>query len=91
MDEFLINTTTSGNQGQPSVCGLQGTQFVVAWEDRGDGTIKAQMYGSGGVASSSRRRRARGGNCLTSSSSAPALSWPGPSRPPAARQRRRPS
>lgn len=53
MDEFLINTTTAGNQGQPSVCGLQGTQFVVVWEDRGDNTIKAQMYGSSGVASSS--------------------------------------
>ena len=33
MDEVLINTTTAGDQGQPSVCGLQGTQFVVVWED----------------------------------------------------------
>ena len=53
MDEVLVNTTTAGDQGQPSVCGLQGTQFVVVWEDRGDGTIKGQMFGATGVRSSS--------------------------------------
>ena len=52
MDEVLINTTTAGDQGQPSVCGLQGTQFVVVWEDRSDNTIKGQMFGTGGVRSS---------------------------------------
>src|SRR5262245_18428345 len=52
MDEFLINTTAAGDQGQPSVCGLQGTQFVVVWEDRGDNTIKGQMFGASGVRSS---------------------------------------
>lgn len=52
MDEFLINTTTAGDQGQPSVCGLQGTQFVVVWEDRSGNTIKGQMFGTGGVRSS---------------------------------------
>ena len=52
MDEVLINTSTAGDQGQPSVCGLQGTQFVVVWEDRGDGTIKGQMFGATGVRSS---------------------------------------
>jgi hypothetical protein len=53
MDEVLVNTTTVGDQGQPSVCGLQGTQFVVVWEDDGDGTIKGQMLGATGVRSSS--------------------------------------
>jgi hypothetical protein len=53
MDEVLITTTTAGNQGQPSVCSLQGTQFVVVWEDRGDNTIKGQMFGATGVKSSS--------------------------------------
>src|SRR5205085_5460294 len=53
MDEVLINTTTAGDQGQPSVCGLQGTQFVVVWEDRGDNTIKGQMFGTDGAKSSS--------------------------------------
>src|SRR5689334_5171301 len=53
MDEVLINTTTAGDQGQPSVCSLQGTQFVVVWEDRGDNTIKGQMFGATGVKSSS--------------------------------------
>jgi len=52
MDEVLINTTTAGDQGQPSVCGLQGTQFVVVWEDRSDNTIKGQMFGASGVRSS---------------------------------------
>jgi hypothetical protein len=52
MDEVLINTTTAGDQGQPSVCGLQGTQFVVVWEDRGDNTIKGQMFGASGAKSS---------------------------------------
>jgi hypothetical protein len=52
MDEVLINTTTAGDQGQPGVCGLQGTQFVVVWEDRSDNTIKGQMFGASGVKSS---------------------------------------
>ena len=52
MDEVLINTTTAGMQGQPAVCGLQGTQFVVVWEDRSDLTIKGQMFGAAGVRSS---------------------------------------
>ena len=52
MDEVLINTTTAGNQGQPGVCGLQGTQFVVVWEDRSDNTIKGQMLGASGARSS---------------------------------------
>jgi hypothetical protein len=52
VDEVLVNTTAAGDQGQPSVCGLQGNQFVVVWEDRGDGTIKGQMFGVTGVRSS---------------------------------------
>lgn len=52
MDEVLINTTTAGDQGQPAVCGLQGTQFVVVWEDLSDNTIKGQMFGTNGVRSS---------------------------------------
>jgi hypothetical protein len=52
MDDFLINTTTAGGQGQPGVCGLQGTQFVVVWEDSNDKTIKGKLFGNGGVASS---------------------------------------
>src|SRR5689334_2821174 len=52
MDEVLINTTTAGDQSQPSVCGLQGTQFVVVWEDHSDNTIKGQMFGAGGTRSS---------------------------------------
>jgi hypothetical protein len=49
MDEFLINTSTSGNQGQPSVAGFRGTQFVVVWEDSGSGNIRGQMLGVNGA------------------------------------------
>ena len=52
MDEFLINTTTAGDQSLPGVCGLQGTQFVVVWQDGSDNTIKGRLFGNGGVASS---------------------------------------
>ena len=51
MDEVLVNTSTSGNQGQPAVAGFRGTQFVVAWEDTGSGDIRAQMFGVNGVKS----------------------------------------
>jgi hypothetical protein len=53
MDEFLINTSTSGNQGQASVAGFRGTQFVVVWEDSGSGNIRGQMLGVNGVKSGS--------------------------------------
>jgi hypothetical protein len=53
MDEFLINTSTSGNQGQSSVAGFRGTQFVVVWEDSGSGNIRGQMLGVNGAKSSS--------------------------------------
>lgn len=52
MDEILINTNMSGDQNQPSVTGLRGTQFVVVWADQATGDIKGQMYGVNGVQSS---------------------------------------
>lgn len=52
MDEFLINTTTTGNQEQPGVAGLQGTQFVTVWTDRATQNIKARLFGVNGVAAS---------------------------------------
>src|SRR5882757_4371993 len=45
MDESLINTTTAGNQDQPGVAGLRGTQFAVIWTDHGSGNIKGQLLG----------------------------------------------
>jgi hypothetical protein len=53
MDEVLINTATSGNQGQPAVAGFRETQFVVVWEDRGSGNIRGQMLGVNGAKSGS--------------------------------------
>lgn len=53
MDEVLINTSTSGDQGQPAVAGFRGTQFVVVWEDRGSGNIRGQMLGVNGAKSGS--------------------------------------
>jgi len=49
MDEILINTSTSGDQGQPAVASFRGTQFVVVWEDRGSGNIRGQMLGVNGA------------------------------------------
>ncbi|HEV7408124.1 MAG TPA: hypothetical protein VGO01_06545 [Bradyrhizobium sp.] len=45
MDEIPINKTTAGNQDQPGVAGLRGTQFAVVWADHGTGNIKGQMLG----------------------------------------------
>jgi len=52
MDEFLINRTTTGDQEQPGVAGLQGTQFVTVWADRGTQDIKARLFGVNGASSS---------------------------------------
>lgn len=52
MDEFLINTTTAGDQEQPGVAGLKGTQFVTVWADRASQDIKARLFGLNGVATS---------------------------------------
>ncbi|HKS61920.1 MAG TPA: hypothetical protein VJT13_09505 [Xanthobacteraceae bacterium] len=51
-DEFLINTTTAGDQEQPAVAALGGTQFVAVWSDRASGTIKGQLLGVNGAKSS---------------------------------------
>ena len=55
--EFLVNTTTSGKQSEPSVAPLQSGGFVVAWQDfsqtGGDTTgiaIRAQRFNASGVA-----------------------------------------
>ena len=52
MDEFLINTTTAGDQDQPSVAGFRGTQFVVVWADRGTQNIRGQLLGVNGAPTS---------------------------------------
>lgn len=53
MDEVLVNASAAGDQGQPSVAGFRGTQFVVVWEDRNDRTIKGQLFGVNGSKTSS--------------------------------------
>jgi hypothetical protein len=52
MDEFLINKTTDGDQEQPAVCGLGGTQFVAVWTDRPSGNIRGQLFGVNGAKTS---------------------------------------
>jgi len=54
-DEFLVNTTTSGNQTQPNVTSLSGGGFVVTWRDEsatGDDTslsaVRAKIYNNTG-------------------------------------------
>lgn len=53
--EFLVNTTTSGNQNYSSITGLESGLFVVAWTDRGASTgdtsgdaIRAQLFNANG-------------------------------------------
>lgn len=45
MDEISINTTTAGDQDQPSIAGFRGTQFAVVWADHGVGAIRGRMFG----------------------------------------------
>jgi serralysin len=33
VNDFLVNTTTAGFQGNPTISGLTNGGFVVAWED----------------------------------------------------------
>lgn len=53
MDEILINTSTTGDQSQPSVAAFRGTQFVAVWPDGGSGNIKGQIFGADGGKTSS--------------------------------------
>jgi hypothetical protein len=48
MDEILVNTNTLGDQHQPGVAGLSGTQFIVVWADQQTNNIKAQLLGVDG-------------------------------------------
>ena len=50
-DEFLVNTTTEGNQSTPSVSALRGGTFVVTWEDgsqaggdTSDNAVRGQIF-----------------------------------------------
>ena len=67
--DFLVNTTTTGNQGVPAVTALAGGGFTVAWEDLNQTTpttqgsdVRAQVFTNAGVKT--------GGEILVSSSGA---------------------
>ena len=54
--EFLVNTATAGNQGQPEACSLASGGFAIVWEDEsgsgGDSNgsaIKVQRFGANGA------------------------------------------
>jgi len=56
--EFLVNTTTSGDQSEPSVTGLTGGGFVVTWTDSsnsGDDSsvaaVRGQVFAANGTTS----------------------------------------
>ncbi|MGH6734576.1 MAG: calcium-binding protein [Methyloceanibacter sp.] len=58
--EFLVNTTTTQSQGEPTITGLADGRFVVAWTDAsqsGDDTdgaaIRAQVFNADGTKSGS--------------------------------------
>ncbi|MEJ0078343.1 MAG: Ig-like domain-containing protein [Alphaproteobacteria bacterium] len=46
--EFLVNTNTSGDQSKPSVAGLSGGGFVVAWAAVDARSLHAQLFDSAG-------------------------------------------
>lgn len=48
MADFLVNTTKSGDQLQPAVDALFGTQFLELWSDESDFVIKGQFLGDDG-------------------------------------------
>ncbi|MHA6287496.1 beta strand repeat-containing protein [Maricaulis sp. CAU 1757] len=59
--EFLVNTTTAGNQSYPSIAALSGNGFVITWQDDsqtgGDTTsdaIRAQRFAFSTLAANSR-------------------------------------
>ena len=41
--EFLVNTNPAGSQSSPTITGLTGGGFVIAWDDNSNG-IKAQIF-----------------------------------------------
>ncbi|WP_406009108.1 hypothetical protein OG440_25575 [Streptomyces sp. NBC_00637] len=45
MAEFTVNTTKSGEQTQPAVTSLLGSEFMALWADEHDFTIKGQFLG----------------------------------------------
>jgi Ca2+-binding RTX toxin-like protein/lysophospholipase L1-like esterase len=54
--EFLVNTTTAGNQANPSVTALPDGRFVIAWtddsrsgNDRSGSAIRAQLFNANGT------------------------------------------
>lgn len=54
--EFVVNSTTSSNQGEPSVSGLAGGGFVVTWDDNSQSpddpsalAVRGQVYDSLGA------------------------------------------
>src|ERR1043165_112050 len=52
MDEFTLNSTTTGDQDQPSVAGLRGTQFVAVWRNASTQDIRGRLFGVNGNPSS---------------------------------------
>ena len=52
--EFLVNSSTAGNQGSPTVAGVADGGFVVTWADQGNRNIKVQAFGSDGVGAGKR-------------------------------------
>ncbi|GAA2536858.1 hypothetical protein GCM10010423_37640 [Streptomyces levis] len=48
MADFLVNTTKAGDQFQPAVDGLFGTQYLELWSDESDFVIKGQFLDADG-------------------------------------------
>ena len=52
MADFIVNTTTAGDQYEPTVTALPDGHFVVTWTsiDDGDGRIRARLFNADGTA-----------------------------------------
>jgi hypothetical protein len=48
VNEFLVNTTTSGNQQHVAITAITGGGFVVAWTDQPSASPRAQIYDQDG-------------------------------------------
>ncbi|MGW7454334.1 hypothetical protein [Streptomyces sp. NPDC054787] len=49
MSDFLVNTTNTGRQFQPSVESFAGQQYQAVWSDGSDASVKAQKLSTAGA------------------------------------------
>lgn len=48
-DEFLVNTTTAGNQLNPNLATLADGNFLISWDDGWTGDVHARLFAANGI------------------------------------------